>query len=131
MDIKEMREMTGQTQKAFAERFGIPVGTLRRWEYKESTPAPYVLKMIAEQLPIYKDKLKKIESSNGTYYYDSITRSIIDTKGTKINIIEDIEGVKEQNLVLYANSLFEAYYEAVNRFDKDCKIDKQENIIWG
>ncbi len=131
MDIKEMREMTGQTQKAFAERFGIPVGTLRRWEYKESTPAPYVLKMIAEQLSVDKDKLKKIESANGTYYYDNIAKTIIDCKGTKINVTEDIEGVKEQNLVIYANSLFEAYYEAVDRFNRDCKLDKQEDIIWG
>lgn len=126
-----MREMTGQTQKAFAQRFGIPVGTLRRWEYKESTPAPYVLKMIAEQLAVDKDKLKKIESTNGTYYYDNITKTIIDCKGTKINVTEDIEGVKEQNLVIYANSLFEAYYEAVDRFNRDCKLDKQEDIIWG
>ena len=97
MNIKELRIMTGQTQKQFAENFGIPVGTLRRWEYGESTPAPYVIKLIADKIP---------------------------------EINEDIEGVKKENLVLYAKDLFEAYYEAVEKFDRDCRLDKQEDIIW-
>lgn len=131
MDIKEMREMTGQTQKQFAEMFGIPVGTLRRWEYKESAPAPYVLKMIAERLPMKKEYMQKIETAKGSYYYDRTTKTIVDRKGTSIRINEELDGVKEQNLVLYANSLFEAYYEAIAKFDRDCKFDKQEDILWG
>ncbi len=131
MNIKEMRELTGQTQKKFAESFGIPLGTLRRWEYGESTPAPYVLKMIADQLPMKHTSMKKIESSEGTYYYDKTTGSIVDLRGTKIHVNEDIDGVNEHNLVIYANALFESYYDAIEKFVRDCRLDKQEDILWG
>ena len=105
MNIKELRGLTGQTQKEFADSFGIPVGTLRRWEYGESTPAPYILKLIAEKIPMKNSSMRKIESINGTYYYDEVSRTIVDMKGTRIGIKEKIDGVKEQNLVIYANSL--------------------------
>ena len=131
MNIKELRIMTGQPQKQFAENFGIPVGTLRRWEYGESTPAPYVLKMIADKIPAKNEFMKKIESSKGTFYFDESTGTIADVRGTRIKINEDIEGVKKENLVLYAKDLFETYYEAVEKFDRDCRLDKQEDIIWG
>ena len=130
MNIKELRLTTGQTQKEFADYFGIPVGTLRRWEYGESRPAPYVIKMISDRLPAKNEKLKKIESSKGLFYYDSTCRMIIDEKGTRIPVAEDLEGVKEQNLVLYARDLFESYYEAIEKFDRDCRLDKQEDILW-
>ncbi len=131
MNIKELREMTGQTQKEFADSFGIPIGTLRRWEYGESTPASYVIKLIAEKLPMNNKLMKKIESSEGTYYYDEATKTIADIKGTRISVNEGLDGVNEHNLVLYANELFESYYEAIAKFDRDCKMDKQEDILWG
>lgn len=131
MNIKEMRDLTGQTQKEFANMYGIPVGTLRRWEYGESTPAPYIVEMIAERLPFTDERLKKIKTYNGTFFYDEDAKQIIDIRGTRISIEEDLNGVKEQNLAIYAKNLFDAYYEAVNRFNKDCKLDKQENIMWG
>lgn len=131
MNIKELREMTGQTQKEFASRFGIPVGTLRRWEYGESTPAPYVLNMIAERIPARCDSLKKIEREGQTYYYDEATQTLMDSSGTKIPVEESFDGVKEQNLSIYVKDLFDAYYDAVNRFNEDCRLDKKENILWG
>ena len=90
MNIKELRIMTGQTQKQFAENFGIPVGTLRRWEYGESTPAPYVIKLIADKIPAKNEFMKKIESSEGTFYFDESTGTIADVRGTRIKINEDI-----------------------------------------
>ena len=97
----------------------------------ESTPAPYVLKMIADKIPAKNEFMKKIESSEGTFYFDESTGTIADVRGTRIKINEDIEGVKKENLVLYAKDLFETYYEAVEKFDRDCRLDKQEDIIWG
>lgn len=131
MNIRELRELTGQTQKQFSESLGIPVGTLRRWEYGESTPAPYLLRLIAQRLPDNNKNLTKIESPRGTYYYDKSANTIIDSKGTRIPVGKGIDGVNESNLVLYANSLFEAYYDAVERFDRSCELDKEENILWG
>ena len=131
MNIKEMRDMTGQTQKEFAESFGIPIGTLRRWEYGESTPAPYILRMIAEKLPMCDPHMKKIESKDETFYYDKSTQTITDCKGTRIRIHAEIDDVKEQNLGIYTKDLFEAYYEAVAKFNRACMFDKQEDILWG
>lgn len=131
MTIKEMRIFTGLTQKEFANNFGIPIGTLRRWEYGESTPAPYIIQMMENILPINTEKLKKIESSKDTYYVDEAAKCIIDKKGTKIRINESLDGVKASNLALYIDDLFEAYYDAVYKFDNDCRLDKKEDILWG
>lgn len=51
MTIKEIRAITGLTQKEFAQKYDIPVQTLKGWE---STPdasshrdcPPYVLKLL-------------------------------------------------------------------------------------
>ncbi len=132
MNIKEMRELTGETQKEFAKRFDIPLGTLRRWEYGESTPAPYIIKLIAQQLPIDTNRLKVIDDGKGTkFYYDNDNHIIIDRRGTRIKVNESVETVKEQNLFLYTKDLFETYYELIEKFDRDCRLDKQEDIIWG
>ncbi len=56
--IKELRDMTGMTQKAFAQMYGIPLSTLRKWEQGEASPAPYVLRLIAGTLPSTKDILQ-------------------------------------------------------------------------
>ena len=51
IDIKELRDSTGMTQKEFASRYGIPISTLRKWEQGESSPAPYVAALLARTLP--------------------------------------------------------------------------------
>jgi transcriptional regulator with XRE-family HTH domain len=37
-EIKEFRDRLGLTQKQFAGQFGIPLGTIRRWEQEQNTP---------------------------------------------------------------------------------------------
>jgi putative transcriptional regulator len=39
-DIRALRERFGCTQPEFADRFGIPVGTLRNWEQDRYVPDP-------------------------------------------------------------------------------------------
>lgn len=69
--IRELRDSTGLTQKEFANMYGIPLSTLRKWEQGESSPAPYVLNLLARTLPSIQDTLWKINGSNGIiYYYD-------------------------------------------------------------
>ena len=59
-DIKELRESTGMTQKSFAETYGIPLSTLRKWEQKEASPAPYVVNLLARALPQTDSSFQKI-----------------------------------------------------------------------
>ena len=38
VNVKKLRERLGLTQQAFAEAYGIPVGTLRDWEQRRKNP---------------------------------------------------------------------------------------------
>lgn len=131
MIIKEMRELTGLTQKEFAKKFDIPLGTLRRWEYGESKPAPYIIKLIANQLPVYKEGLKTVTTDNGIrYYYDRVSGTLMDESGIKISTNEKIDDVKDKNLSIYVQELFENYYQIIDKFERNCRLDKEEDIIW-
>lgn len=48
--IKELRESTGMSRKAFSEHTGIPVRTLEDWEAGRRTPPAYIPRLIAYQL---------------------------------------------------------------------------------
>ena len=67
---------------------------------------------------------------NGEVWSAKSSNDIPIPKDTEV-LVEKIDGVKEQNLVIYANSLFESYYDAVEKFTRDCRLDKQEDILWG
>ena len=49
-NVKEIRESTGMSQKAFAELYGIPLSTLRNWEQgirKPDGAATTLLRLVA------------------------------------------------------------------------------------
>lgn len=129
--IKELRDSTGLTQKDFADMYGIPISTLRKWEQGESSPAPYVLNLLARTLPCINASLWKI---NGTgeivYYYDKNKRTVTDMRGNSIMVQEDLMEIKQQNLILYLQDLFEGFYAVQEKFNRDCKFDKEDDIIW-
>lgn len=54
--IKELRERTGMSRKAFSEHTGIPVRTLEDWEAGRRTPPEYIPRLIEYQL-----KYEKLE----------------------------------------------------------------------
>ena len=119
IDIKELRDSTGMTQKEFASRYGIPISTLRKWEQGESSPAPYVAALLARTLPDTESSLKRIKTRGGkTYYYNPAKKEVSDVKGNRITIQEDLEGVKEQKLALYleANSFCVIPVESLSSF---------------
>ena len=129
--INELRATTGLTQKAFADLYHIPVSTLRKWEQGEASPAPYVISLLARTLPDTSALLEKIEGEDGSiYYYDSNQNAVLDKYGNKIMISESLDGVNRQNLILYLKDLFETFYEIQERFNRDCRYDKEEDIIW-
>lgn len=130
-NIKEIREATGMSQAIFSKHYGIPLGTLRNWEQGMNSPAPYVLNLLARTLPCMNSTLKEIYGKNAcTYYYDKNQKCVLDMAGNRIYIQEDLEGIKEQNLALYLDDLFERFYEIQDKFNRDCKYDKEEDILW-
>ena len=60
MTISEIRNITGLSQRQFANHFGIPVGTLRTWEQGIATPPEYVFNMIFAS--IRRDKMINVET---------------------------------------------------------------------
>ena len=130
-DIYELRKGTGLTQKAFAERFGIPVSTLRKWEQGEASPPSYVIRLIASALPEADSASEMIRGRNGDlYYYRPAARKVTDAVGNTISVKEDLHAVKPRNLSLYLDDLFAAFHDIQDKFDRDCRFDQEEDIIW-
>lgn len=46
MTIKEMRELLGLSQEAFATMYGIPKRTIENWEQGKRQCPPYVLSLL-------------------------------------------------------------------------------------
>ena len=129
--IKELRENTGLSQTLFAKKYEIPVSALRKWEQGESKPAPYIIKMLSEIIPTNDKYTMTIKGKNGvSYYYDEYSGVISDSVGNTLKVKCKLKEVKKENLPLYVQDLFESYYDAVNRFERDCVLDKKSNIIW-
>lgn len=130
-NVKEIREVTGMSQKAFAELYRIPLSTLRNWEQGTNSPAPYVLGLISRTLPCMNSTLKEIKGKHGrAYYYDKNQKCVLDINGNRIYVKENLEDIKIQNLALYLDDLFERFYEIQEKFNCDCKYDKEEDIFW-
>lgn len=129
--IKEIRNSTGLTQREFSKKFDIPLSTLRKWEQGETKPASYIIKMLSRLLPLSEEYGETITTADGTkYHYDSNADEIIDPKGNVIHLSISLKGVKRENLPLYVKDMFDSYYEIINKFEKDCEFDKNEDIIW-
>ena len=50
MSIKELRQATGMTQKAFGEYLGIPKRTIEDWENERRVPPAYVVGLVEYKL---------------------------------------------------------------------------------
>lgn len=46
MNVKELREFTGLSQKAFSEKYKIPKRTIEDWEAERRTPPEYVINLL-------------------------------------------------------------------------------------
>ena len=119
------------TQKAFAELYKIPLSTLRKWEQGDSTPPAYVARLIFGTLPFSHENMSEIKvTDDETYYYDADNMIVSDAYGNIIKISEDMTDVNKHNLGIYLSELYEAFHEIQEKFNRDCKYDKIENIIW-
>ena len=60
MIVSDLRKRLKMSQREFADRFGIPIGTLRNWEQGISNPPDYVYQMIFTSM--MRDKMINIET---------------------------------------------------------------------
>lgn len=61
MNIKQLRKVTGLTQKKFSERFKIPLRTVQNWESGTNAPAEYIPRLI-EMVMILENEIDKLRS---------------------------------------------------------------------
>ena len=135
--VRELREQTGLSQRAFAEMYEIPVSTLRKWEQGEAAPPDYVLMLLARSIPginAMPETVKYrevISDRNGdSYYYDAAAKAVYDRFGNLIYIHDDLKDVDRDNLALYLHDLFQGLYDLQNRFENDCDFDRKDKIKW-
>lgn len=65
MKIKELREYTKLSQKAFGKKFKIPYRSIQNWEGGQSEPPPYVPEMI-QRLIILEEDLETLRAGQLT-----------------------------------------------------------------
>lgn len=128
--IRELRDSTGTTQKEFAQLYHIPLSTLKKWEQGNASPPDYVLELIARSLPLTNRTLKQIGNGKDIYYIDTVGNTLSDRFGNRIPVKADLSKVKKQNLLIYIHDLFDSYYDILDRFERDCKYDQEEDILW-
>ena len=61
MTVKELRKLSGMTQKAFSEYFGIPKRTVEDWEGERRKCPEYLLNLM--QYKLEKENIIKGEQS--------------------------------------------------------------------
>lgn len=64
MKIKQLREITGLSQQQFANKFKIPVNSLRNWEQKKRSPPEYLPGMIEEIMRLEAELNERKETTN-------------------------------------------------------------------
>lgn len=62
MTIKELRTLTGLSQKAFSDKYEIPKRTIEDWEAERRTPPEYVIKLL--ERVVKEDLCKKERDEN-------------------------------------------------------------------
>ena len=50
MNFRELRKMSGMTQKAFGEYFGIPVRNIEDWDRNAAKCKPYIVELMLYKL---------------------------------------------------------------------------------
>ena len=131
IQIKDLRYQTGLSQRQFAEEYQIPVSTLRKWEQGESSPPPYVLRLLAYAIPLSQGRLEQITyKEKETFFFDRDKSVVMDRKGNAIRIYDDLKGVNRHNLSFYLHNLFEEFYDIQSYFQRECYYDRKEGIQW-
>lgn len=128
--VRELRDKTGLSQRAFAEEYHIPLSTLRKWEQGEASPSPYVIELLARTIPGTDRGSERIIYKDEVYYCSEAEHTVSDAQGNVIRVKADFEPVNRQNLGLYLHDLYADFYESRKRFERDCELDPKEQILW-
>ena len=130
MLIKEIRLRLKLSQREFAERFQIPISTLRKWEQGESRPSDYLINLFLLALPELNKNNKKIGNEKHCYFINEETKIIYDCFGNSIHYNVDLSDISENNLLIYLKQIFSELYDSQRRLNLYLKKDLEYKIEW-
>lgn len=118
MTVKELREMTGLSQKAFGKKYHIPTRTVENWEGGQRSPSETILYLLERVV---------MEDMNMIY-------AVIDDCLTKAASVWDTKFQTKDEAIQYADTEWkcltehdknrrDAYYVATCELDEDGEID--------
>lgn len=58
MEVKELRMLSGLSQQAFSEKYGIPKRSIENWEGGKRNPPEYVISLLDR---VVREDIEKIE----------------------------------------------------------------------
>ena len=58
MEVKELRMLSGLSQQAFSEKYGIPKRSIENWEGGKRNPPEYVISLLER---VVREDIEKIE----------------------------------------------------------------------
>lgn len=133
IDIKELRNKTGMSQREFAAQYGIPLSTLRKWEQGEAKPATYVVNLIADKL---QDKLEYQITIDKEQAAKERIRDLIvlqkDLRSNGMRVLEALDRLKESASRIVAKSeLFFRSNDAEQQEDcLDIVTARIDDFVW-
>ena len=139
MKIKQLREITGLTQKKFSERFKIPLRTVQNWESGTNTPPEYIPRLIEMQM-ILENEIDQLRSGQTIFGAEAEQDPEKEQPQEKEKDTETVSNWTEKeklasNILAYLDdveiSCKDCIYDGKECGDKDCVIQyhKQYNEI--
>lgn len=137
MKIKELRNKTKLSQSEFAEKFGIPVRTLQKWEQDAADPLPYLMSLIQGEISLeeYIDMTKYMIKKPQTKFRNTLKKPFKNVE--KIHPIQQhrIEEILEvlkqyesvQKVTVFGSSItYKCNYDS--DIDIFVELNKDENV---
>ena len=142
MKIKELRAITGLTQKKFSERFKIPLRTVQNWESGTNTPPEYIPRLIEMQMileneidqlrngqMILRDKAEPDQEQEQPQEKekdtDTVQKEILETKEELIEQWDEAqkEIQRQVNIQIDKNRKIWKMEELIKKLIKECDIE--------
>lgn len=131
--IKTLRSTLCLTQKAFAEKYGIPQRTLEGWESGTRKPPLYVTNLLVEKImeEINKEMGNELhkrteKKEGGREYWINPADEIIITDAEKKEINYKDQSDEIQNQLNESISIFEEGCNTLTKIDKTLYEEKQD-----
>lgn len=130
-NIKRLRDLLGLTQSEFAERVGLSLSAIQRFEQGERVPRQSTLTQIAKSLGVYVDELVFDPENLSLSMVDNVSataalKKIRDNKGITLEHISKETQVPLERLKLMEGNILQPSDSFVNMFLRVLGVKRSE-----